>query len=242
MEQGRTQVQRLFYFVGEAFPNNAGRLDQYGKGRYEKARAHHDRFIVLLDLAAEAATRDAAALAAAGWPAASTAALAALSTQLSTANTAQEMQKGTGVEDGQTYLGLQNTLYAFGQKLSLAAKTCFAEDFAKRQLFDLTPGNGPAPERHELSVEPGQTKAVAFALPLTDDVRLHLRLLDPEPGQRAEVGRVVAEGEAPAPAVVLSPAVFVLDVAAPDLGPKGQLLAVRNAGKGPVRVEIAVLE
>lgn len=241
MEQGRAQVQQLFYYVGRAFPHNAGRLDQYGKSSYEKARANHDRLIALLTQAVEAATRDAAALAPKGWTAANTTALAALGQQLSTANTAQEMQKGTGVEGGQTYIGLQNALYGFGQQVSLAAKARFVDDFAKRQLFLLTDGTPAGPETHELSVEAGFSKSVAFATALADGSKLHLRLLAPAPGQGAELSRVPAPDAVPLRTVSLNSDDFARDVAAEELGPQGQWLLVRNVGKVPVRVEMALL-
>jgi hypothetical protein len=146
MEQARQQVQQLFYYVGQAFPHNAGRLATYGKPSYDKARASHERMISLLKQAADAATADQTALAAKGWTPAQTAALAALGTQLATANTTQEQQKGSGVEGGQTYIGLQNALYAHGPQVSLAAKTLYAANPGRRQLFDLTPeGGGPTP-------------------------------------------------------------------------------------------------
>jgi len=147
MEQARQQVQQLFYYVGQAFPRNAGRLATYGKPAYDKARNSHERMISLLKQASDAAATDQAALTGQGWAPAQTTALATLGTQLATANTAQEQQKGSGVEGGQTYLGLQNALYAYGQQVSLAAKILYAANPGRRQLFDLTPDadGGPTP-------------------------------------------------------------------------------------------------
>lgn len=144
MEQARQQVQHLFYYVGQAFPRNAGHLAIYGKPSYEKARNNQDRLISLLQQASDAATHDQAALTAHGWTAVQTTALAALGTQLAAHNTTQEQQKGSGIEGGQTYIGLQNALYAYGQQVSLAAKTLYASNPGRRQLFDLTDGTPPA--------------------------------------------------------------------------------------------------
>ena len=145
--EARQQVQQLFYYVGQAFPRNAGRLATYGKPAYDKARNSHERMISLLKQASDAAATDQAALTGQGWASAQTTALATLGTQLATANTAQEQQKGSGVEGGQTYLGLQNALYAYGQQVSLAAKILYAANPGRRQLFDLTPDadGGPTP-------------------------------------------------------------------------------------------------
>ncbi len=245
MDKARATAQRLFYAVGQAWPHNAGRLNQYGKNRYEQARTSHDRMIVLLDLAHDAATRpaDAALLTAHGWDGEATNGLAALGHDLVTTNTTQQAQKGTGVEDGQDYIGFQNALYRFGQQASLAAKTLFADDFAKRQLFDLTDGGGGGHyEDHELSVKPGETKSVAFTTLLLPETGLHLLLSRPQPGMQATVGRVAAIGQSPTQTVALVPDARSLDVPAAALGPSGQVLVVANTGTRAVRVVLRVSE
>jgi len=242
MEQARQQVQRLFYYVGQVFPHNAGRLDQYGKRLYDKARTSHERMISLLRQASEAAAPDQAALAAKGWAAANTAQLAALGQQLAAANTTQEMQKGAGVEDGQAYIGLQNALYRFGQQVSLAAKTLYAEDFARRQPFGLTAGAPAGPEHHELTLAPGAAGYLAFATPLLATTQLRLRLLAPAAGQQAQVGRVAAEGQKSLIPQTLTAEAPERTVLAPELGAAGAVLAVVSLGTAAVRVEVAVVE
>jgi hypothetical protein len=244
MAEARTAVQRLFYAAGQAYPGNPGRLNQYGKNRYEQARDSHDHMITLLDLAHDAANRplDALALAKHGWGITATAGLETLGLALAGANTTQETQKGTGVEDGQTYIVQQNGLYRFGQQASLGAKTLFADDFPKRQLFALTEGGDADGEDHELTVPPGQEKTVLFTTPFDAVPGLRLLLSKPQPGMRAEVSRLDKPGQQPTQVLTLTPEQRSRDVQAADLGPAGQLLLVRNTGEHPVRVVLRVLE
>jgi hypothetical protein len=244
MQKARQLVQRLFYTVGQAWPKNAGRLNQYGKNRYERDRDNHDGMITLLDLAHDAASRpaDAVELAKHGWTTTDTALLDTQGEALATANTTQEGQKGSGVEQGQGYVGRQNTLYRFGQQTSLGSKTLYVDDFGKRQLFDLSAPDGDDDEDHELTVPPGQQKAVLFTTPFGDGTRLRLVLSKPQPGMQAEVGRVEKPGAAPTAFRTLTPEKRSRDEQAADLGPAGQYLLVRNVGPQAVRVVLRVLE
>jgi len=150
MARAREQVQALFYYVEQAFPKNEGRLEQYGKKRYEKARDSHELMQALLAMAVSSAERDEAALAAKGYPATKRQELQQLGEQLTTANTTQEQKKGTNKEDGSGYLGLQNAAYAFGQQVNRAAKVLFAANAIRRQLYrlsDAAPTNDEDPKR-----------------------------------------------------------------------------------------------
>lgn len=143
MAQAQRAVQTLFYYVGQAFPHNAGRLDQYGRRGYAAARDSQDKMRTLLATAVASATRDQAALAAAGYSAAQLAALSALADQLSAANTTQEVKKGANAEGSDDYVTAQNLAYGYGQQVSAAAKVLFADDATTLALFRL--GGGAAP-------------------------------------------------------------------------------------------------
>ena len=138
MDQARTQVQMLFYYVEQAFPNNPGRLDQYGKPQYAAARQSHDKMRTLLATALTSATRDQAALAPHGFGPDKLAALTEVTQNLSRADTDQEIRKGTNTEGADAYVQLQNAAYAFGQQVSRAAKVAFAQDPVKQRLYRLS--------------------------------------------------------------------------------------------------------
>lgn len=70
MARARRAAQQVFYFVGQAYPHNAGRLDQYGRRAYGVARNSHKLMQALLQTALDSATRDQATLAAQGCGAA----------------------------------------------------------------------------------------------------------------------------------------------------------------------------
>jgi hypothetical protein len=241
MEQARTAVQSLFYFVGRAFPHNAGRLATYGRSTYDAARDNHDKMRTLLQTAFTSATRDKTALAAKGYTPAMLAALGALVAQLTDTNTTQEVKKGTNTEEGDHYLTTQNLAYGYGQEVSAAAKVLFAQDAATLKLFRMSgPAAPPAHETHELTVAPQGVEKILLDTPLADTTRLHLRLAVPQANQRARVGRIEAGGHL-GPFVDLSAAVSELDVEALMLGPAGQTLLVANTGSGTVHVAVAVL-
>ncbi|MDQ2792750.1 MAG: hypothetical protein M3Y12_01890 [Bacteroidota bacterium] len=151
MTQAQAAVQSLFYFVGRAFPHNAGRLDQYGRRGYVTARDHHDKMRTLLQTAFSSATRDKAALAEKGYTPAMLAALGTLVTQLADTNTTQEVKKGTNVEGTDHYLTTQNLAYGFGQEVSAAAKVLFADDKATQALFRLS---SPGPDTAGTALRP----------------------------------------------------------------------------------------
>lgn len=242
MTQAQGALQTLFYFVGRAFPHNAGRLDQYGRRTYVAARSQHDLMRTLLQTAFTTATRDHVALALKGYTPAQVAALGTLAGQLTGTNTTQEVKKGTNTEEADHYLTVQNLAYGFGQEVSAAAKVLFAPDAATLDLFRLGGAAAHALEHHELTATAGHPKAVAFLAPLAADTRLHLVLAVPKTDHTATVARLVAAGD-PFPTtggIVLTAAQRTLDVTAADLGPAGQVLAVRSGGAYPVRVEVAL--
>lgn len=240
MEQAQGAVQSLFYFVGRAFPHNAGRLKQYGRDTYDAARDSHDKMRTLLQTAFASATRDHVALAAKGYTPAQLAALGTLGTQLTTTNTTQEVKKGTNTEGTDHYLTVQNLAYGYGQGASAAAKILFASDKATLDLFRLGGAAPAAHETHEVTVAEKGTATVVFATALADATRLHLRLAVPQGHQAARVARVAAAGDAPTVYVTLTTQISETDVQAVALGATGQVLVVENGGPGAVRVEIAV--
>jgi hypothetical protein len=241
MTRAQQAVQSLFYFVGRAYPHNAGRMATYGRSSYETARNSHDKMRTLLQTAFASATRDKTDLAAKGYTAAQLAALGALVAELADTNTTQEVKKGTNQEGTAHYLTTQNLAYGYGQEVSAAAKVLFAQDAATLKLFRLRGPAAPARETHELTVAPQDVATVLLATPLADTTRLHLRLAVPQPRQEAHVGRIEAGGRL-GPYVVLTPGLSELDATALELGPAGQTLLVANTGSGTVRVEITVLD
>ncbi|WP_046244514.1 hypothetical protein [Hymenobacter terrenus] len=240
MEQARRAVQTVFYYVGRAFPNNAGRLATYGRSTYAAARNNHNKMRTLLQTAFTSATRDQAALAAKGYSAEQLAALGSLVAELTATNTTQEVTKGTNTEQSDHYITVQNLAYGFGQEVSAAAKLLFAADAATLALFRLGGATSSGLEHHELTVAPRAVATVAFTTPLLDTARLRLRLAVPQPGQTARVGRVVDDQKLPY-SVTLTTEISELDVLAPVLGPIGQVLMVENTSLEPVRVEMTVL-
>ncbi|UOQ99185.1 hypothetical protein MUN81_06735 [Hymenobacter sp. 5317J-9] len=147
MVQARRAAQTLFYYVGRAFPGNAGRMAAYGRNTYDAARDHHEKMRTLLASAFAAATRDHAALAAKGYPAAQLDELNTLAQELTATNTAQEMKKGTNTEDRDHYVTVQNHAYGYGQEVNAAAQQLFADDKATQKLFRLSgDGSGGSPD------------------------------------------------------------------------------------------------
>jgi hypothetical protein len=146
MERARRMAQSVFYYVEQAFPNNKGRLNQYGKDRYRDAYGDPEEMRTLLDMAAQAAERDKVELAAKGFGAQALADLKALADQLDQIDTTQEMQKGTNQEGTDTYVQVQNRAFSFGQQLNKAAKVVFADNDTSRQLYRLSDAEPDAPE------------------------------------------------------------------------------------------------
>ncbi|MFD2721589.1 hypothetical protein ACFST9_22935 [Hymenobacter monticola] len=141
MTRAQRAAQTLFYYVGRAFPGNAGRMSTYGRKTYDAARDHQEKMRTLLQNAFAAATRDHAALAAKGYTATQLAELGALAEELTSANTDQELKKGTNTEGRDYYVTVQNHAYGYGQETSAAAKVLFADDKATQKLFRLGGGS-----------------------------------------------------------------------------------------------------
>ncbi|MGY3088868.1 hypothetical protein ACVWYF_001908 [Hymenobacter sp. UYAg731] len=243
MGRAQAAAQTLFYYVGRAYPHNAGRLATYGRSTYEAARKQHDKMRTLLQTAFTSATRDKTELVKKGYTAAQLATLGTLVTELADTNTTQEVKKGTNTEGRDHYVTVQNLAYGYGQEVSAAAKVLFAADAATLKLFRLSGPAAPAGlETHELTVAAGGLGSVQFTTPLLATTRLHLRLAVPQPAQEALVGRVVAAGNSLRAHVTLTTGGSEQDTTAEALGPDGQWLEVFNTSSTPVRVEIAVLK
>jgi hypothetical protein len=144
MVRAQRAAQTLFYYVGRAFPGNAGRMNTYGRKTYDAARDNQDKMRTLLENAFAAATRDHAALAAKGYTAAQLADLGALAEELTSANTDQELKKGTNTEGRDHYVTVQNHAYGYGQETNAAAKMLFVDDAATQKLFRLGGGSDAA--------------------------------------------------------------------------------------------------
>ncbi len=144
MEKAQRALQAVFYYVGRAFPHNAGRLATYGRSTYDAARDNHDKMRTLLHTAFTSATRDAAELDKKGYTAAQLAELGSLAEELTTTNTTQEVTKGTNTEGTDHYITTQNLAYGYGQEVSAATKVLFADDMTTQDLFRLSSG-GPGP-------------------------------------------------------------------------------------------------
>ncbi|SHI59859.1 hypothetical protein SAMN02745146_1140 [Hymenobacter daecheongensis DSM 21074] len=228
MEQARQQVQTLFYYVDKAFPKNAGRLEQYGKKRYEKARAKQEEMRTLLEMALQSATRDEQALTTQGYTAAKRQQLAQLSDALTASNTAQKVKKGANKEDSGLYIETQNAAYGYGQQANEAARVLYMSDALKRDLYRLVDAV-KRPEAHELTLKPNTARTVLFEAELLPETELRLRL-------NAGAG-VVAVALVPTPeAVPDKPRTFggpaaadTLTLTAAALG-SGQYLWVRTEG------------
>ncbi|GAB2848140.1 hypothetical protein GCM10027044_04020 [Hymenobacter ruber] len=242
MGRAQAAAQTLFYYVGRAYPHNAGRLATYGRSTYEAARKQHDKMRTLLQTAFTSATRDKVTLAAKGYTAAQLATLGSLVTELADTNTTQEVKKGTNTEGRDHYVTTQNLAYGFGQEVSAAAKVLFAADAATLKLFRLSGPAAPVLEHHEVTLAPGARDYITFDTPLLPTSRLHLRLAVPKPNQDAVVGRMVAGSAGPTQTVTLTTDQSEMDVLAPDLGPAGQVFRIQNGSDDTLRIEIGLLK
>ncbi|MDB5234407.1 MAG: hypothetical protein JWR44_1400 [Hymenobacter sp.] len=137
MTRAQRALQTVFYYVGRAFPNNAGRMATYGRKTYDAARDSHDKMRTLLQTAFTSATRDHQSLAAKGYTAAQLGDLETLVAELTDTNTSQEVKKGTNTEGRDHYVTVQNHAYGYGQEASAASKVLFVGDKATRDLFRL---------------------------------------------------------------------------------------------------------
>jgi hypothetical protein len=241
MDHARAAAQTLFYYVGRAFPHNAGRLNTYGRNTYETARKQHDKMRSLLQTAFTSATRDKIELAAKGYTAAQLATLGTLVTELAETNTTQEVKKGTNTEGRDHYVTTQNLAYGYGQEVSAAAKILFAADAATLKLFRLSGPTPAAHETHDVTIAEGQSGGIFLNTPLVATTKLHLHLAVPEDGQQVLVGRVEEVGGELTTFVTLTSALSELEPTAAALGPAGQWLQFQNNSTTPVRIEIMVL-
>ncbi len=238
MDRARAMVQQVFYYVSQAFPGNKGRLSQYGKDRYAKAATNSDEMRVVLDMAAQAAERDLAALTTKGFSAAKLAELQDLAAQLDTVDTAQQMQKGLNQEDTDAYVRLQNAAFGFGQRLNKAAKLLLADQPLRQRLYRLT---DPAPtptDTHELTLALGEQQVVSMETRLLPDTVLRLTLL--EGSGPVRLGRLPFPAAPLGSGELLDAATSPRYVSAAELGPEGQYLAAHNLGPDEVRVSISL--
>ncbi|MBC7447987.1 MAG: hypothetical protein H7330_07995 [Hymenobacteraceae bacterium] len=187
----RPRCQGLFYAVRQAWPatgpggkaTQGARLKEFGQDKYAAAREVPAQMAALIEQAALAYTTPgyAAALAAVGWLAdPQQKALTAAAQTLRNAAAQQGRQSGVNAEDAGTYYLAQNQLYWFGQQLSEAAELVFADEPAVRTQFRLSP---EGPEEFQMTLKPGQRKAVHLSAVLspTRVLRFRVRAVAPDP-------------------------------------------------------------
>ncbi len=187
----RPRCQGLFYAVRQAWPatgpggkaTQAARLKEFGQDKYAVAREVPAQMAALIEQAALAYATPgyAAALAAVGWLAdPQQKALTTAAQTLRNAAAQQGRQSGVNAEDAGTYYLAQNQLYWFGQQLSEAAELVFAEEPALRAQFRLSP---EGPEEFQMTLKPGQRKAVHLSAVLapTRVLRFRVRAAAPDP-------------------------------------------------------------
>lgn len=231
-------AQRVFYYVGEAFPGRASKLTAYGQPRYEKARNSQPLMRALLETLIGRAKADKTALAAVGFGPALQTQLAELSEQLTLDETSQEDKKGLNTGDGDAYIETQNAAYAFGQAAYKAAQQLFGADASQLARFRLGEPARPRAEVRTLTLQPGERRSILIKGALLNTSALRLTA---SPGQV----RVLRSPDATDPATSggrLLPDQKTLRVTAWALGADGQHLVVVNEGsqRATLRVSASV--
>ena len=139
METARIELQKLFNFVGYAFPKDSAKLFEAGKNFYEEARKVPSRMILLLGAAKDFADTYAVRLADKGYSAAMAAVIVGAKTALNDAVNAQSKAKRERPSKTRHRRMLINDMYDTVRDLCEDAKIIYVRDYAKYNLY-LIPG------------------------------------------------------------------------------------------------------
>ena len=139
METARIELQKLFNFVGYAFPKDPAKLYEAGKYDYEEARKVPARMLLLLGAAKGFTDTYAVQLADKGYSAAMAAVIGDANTALKDAVKAQSKAQRERPSKTQHRRMLINDMYDTIRDLCDDAKIIYVHDYAKYNLF-LIPG------------------------------------------------------------------------------------------------------
>jgi len=139
METARIELQKLFNFVGYAFPKDSAKFHEVGKNFYEEARKVPSRMLLLLDTAKDFADKYAVQLADKGYSAVMAAEIGGAKTALKDAVNEQRKAKRERPSKTRHRRMLMNDMYDTVRDLCEDAKIIYVNDYAKYNLY-LIPG------------------------------------------------------------------------------------------------------
>jgi hypothetical protein len=138
---GRKALQKLYTYVDLAW-NSKARENEFGRGKYEKARNSQVRMKELLELANRRAEVPAnkTALLAVGYTQAAIDELQTIETAIDTLNAEQEDMLSARAVKTETRVKAYNEVWSYMQKINKASKVTFADSPAKIEQYMLYPG------------------------------------------------------------------------------------------------------
>ena len=139
METGRIELQKLFNFVEDAFPNSPSKLNEAGKNDYEEARKSQPKMLLLLDAAKDFADTYTVELDGKGYTAAMATGLSDAMDALKEANKEQNKEIRRRPVKTQERRRIINEAYDAVRDLCEDAKILYVNDYAKYNLY-LIPG------------------------------------------------------------------------------------------------------
>lgn len=137
MSDARKAYRQLKYFVQKAFPDDKAVQSEFGFDEYDSARRSDIKLHQFMLTLFEVATKYNAQLIdpAVAYPAAATANLQTLATNLMTLNIDQELHKKGQTTTTQTRIDNLNTMWVRRQLIAQASKLVYADNYAKYQQY-----------------------------------------------------------------------------------------------------------
>jgi hypothetical protein len=155
----KTCFQDAKYFIEKAFPNNAGKQNEYGFDNYRKMTQQQDKVFPFMTQFHKLAQRDHTVLIAAGYSQLKIDAIETKGDAYHEAQTAQELAKKARFTKTQDRITKMNNVWHCIQAVNRASKTLYRTNFAKLQQYML-PAAGTNAPREDLSVTGNLTNSV----------------------------------------------------------------------------------
>lgn len=172
MKECRDFFQGMKYFIEKAFPNKPGTWNEFGYNDYRDSRNVQTRMIQFMFDLHETATKYSNALTGVNLPGVQITLIQTLATQLQTLNTAQEKLKGARFTASNDRVILLNDCWGKVQNIRNAAKTLYANNWGKWQLYLLPWGGEGQP--------PTQPEEITGTVPYNETVNIVVPDLLPE--------------------------------------------------------------
>lgn len=156
------KYREVKYFAGLAFAGNREVMREFGEGSYSKVRHSHLKMVQFMETLHGVATKYKAELIAKNYTQAAIDEIATLTNTLRSDNQQQQLKKKERPSETRKRVDALNAFYAFGQRVSEAARKIYFKDDIVRNQFKLALRHHPKVSGMWVNIGAGGVRKIAL--------------------------------------------------------------------------------